>query len=81
MLSVEVLMNDTGQNPYRIIVKTLNKLHLVTTFSLCLTWLQNRIFQLESTCNYHLLKLPDSFRAEQKLKQVIKDIIQMPLER
>jgi len=39
----------------------------------------NRLFQLEGTYNDHLVQLPDQFRADQKLKRVIKGIVQMPL--
>lgn len=44
--------------------------------------LWNRIgyFQLKGTCNDHLIQLADRFRADQKLKQIIKNIVQMPLK-
>jgi len=35
---------------------------------------------LEGTYNNHLVQLPDDFIADQKLKDVIKGIAQMPLE-
>jgi len=44
---------------------------------------QNRTkqkFQLEGTYNNHLVQPPDHSRADQKLKHVIKGIVQMPLE-
>jgi len=43
---------------------------------------QNRIerFQLGVTYNDHLVRLPDYFKADQKLKQVIKGIVQISLE-
>ncbi|PKU36123.1 aryl hydrocarbon receptor nuclear translocator-like protein 2 isoform x1 [Limosa lapponica baueri] len=41
---------------------------------------QKRICQLEGTYNDHLVQVPDHFRAAQKLKHVVKGIIQMPLK-
>jgi len=35
---------------------------------------------LEGTYNGHLVQLPDPFRADQKLKRVIKGIVQTPLK-
>ena len=40
----------------------------------------DEVFQLEVTYNKHLIQLPDQFRADQKLKHVIKEIAQMPLK-
>jgi len=37
-------------------------------------------FQLEETYDDHLVQLPDHFRADQKLKHVIKGVVQMPLK-
>lgn len=39
----------------------------------------NRIFQLEETYSNHLVQQPDDFRVDQKLKQITKGIVQMPL--
>jgi len=36
--------------------------------------------ELEGTYNDYLVQLPDHFRADQKLKYVIKGIVQMLLE-
>jgi len=36
--------------------------------------------QLEGTYSDHLVQLPDQFRADQKLKHVIKGIVQMLLK-
>lgn len=33
---------------------------------------QSRLFQVEGTCNDHLVQLPEQFRANQKLKHVVK---------
>ena len=41
---------------------------------------KNRIIQLEGTYNNHLVQLPDHFRADQKLKHIIKGTAQMPLK-
>ena len=41
---------------------------------------QNRNFQLKGTYNNHLVQLPDHFRADQKLKHIVKGIVQMPLK-
>lgn len=41
---------------------------------------QNRIFQLEETYKNHLVQLPDHFRADQKLKEIIKAVVQMLLK-
>jgi len=41
---------------------------------------QNRTCHLEGSYKYRLVQLPDHFRADQKLKPVIKGIVQMPLE-
>ena len=41
---------------------------------------QNWIFQLEGTYNDHLVQLPDQFRADQKLKYIIKGMVQMSLK-
>lgn len=38
---------------------------------------KERLFQLEG--NNHLVQLPEQFGADQKLKHVIKGIVQMPL--
>lgn len=38
------------------------------------------IFPLEGTSNNHLMQLCDHFRADQKLKQITKSIVQMPGE-
>ena len=35
---------------------------------------------LEGTYNNHLVQLPDHFRADQKIKHVIKGIVKMPLK-
>lgn len=40
----------------------------------------NRIFQSEGTCNNHLVHMPQHSRSDQKLKNIIKGIDQMPLE-
>lgn len=39
----------------------------------------NRLFQLERTYNDHLVQLPGQFRADLKLKHVVKGVAQMPL--
>ena len=36
--------------------------------------------ELEGTYNDHRVQLPDHFRADQKLKHVIKGVVQMPLQ-
>ena len=41
---------------------------------------QNRLFQLEGTYSDHLVQLPDQFRADQRLRHVIKGLAQMPLK-
>ena len=41
---------------------------------------KNRVFQLEGTYNDHRVQLPDSLRADQKLKHVVKGIVQMSLK-
>ena len=41
---------------------------------------QNIIFHLEDPCHNHLVQLPDDFAADQKLKHVVKGIVQMPLK-
>lgn len=40
---------------------------------------QTGIFQLEGTYNNHLIQLSEPFRADQKLKLILKAIVQMPL--
>lgn len=49
-------------------------------FNLTARTLRIRTVQLEGTCKAHLVHLPDFSRVNQKLKHVIKDIVQMPLE-
>ena len=38
------------------------------------------MLHLEGMYDYHLVQLPDRFRADQKLKHVVKGIVQMPLK-
>jgi len=39
-----------------------------------------QLFHLEGIYNYQLAQLPDHFRADQKLKLVVKGIVQTPLK-
>ena len=41
---------------------------------------RTRLFQLEGTYKDHQVQLPDHFRADQKLKYVVKGIVQMSLK-
>lgn len=41
---------------------------------------QNRLFQMERTYDSHQVQLPEQFRADQKLKHVVKYIVQMLLK-
>ena len=46
----------------------------------CFIFIRIEYFQLEGTYSDYLGQLPDHFRAHQKLKHIIKSIVQMPLK-